>query len=66
MSKGRLGVEARGILAAPPVQHLEFLAEMGGMQQLEQRELALAEVGGVCGCGGRNGIAGVMNEKRLL
>ena len=67
MSKGPVEVEARAILSvAPGVQYLEFLPEVGGVQQLEQGQLLRAETRGFRGGGGGDVTAGVADQKRLL
>ena len=48
------------------MQHLEFLAEMGGMQELQQGKLFLAEPGGFRAADRGDQFGGMMDEKRLL
>ena len=48
------------------VQHLEFLAEVGGMEQLHEAQLPLAEARGLDGRRVRDELARMMDKKRLL
>ena len=48
------------------MKHLEFLAEIAGMQQLQERLFAGAEAGGFGGDGGTDELAGVVHEERFL
>lgn len=53
-------------LSAQRMQHLEFLAEIRRMDELQKRHLALAETRGFDGEQLSDEFAGVTHKKRLL
>ena len=68
LGRWRRGIGSRRPARSPALrtQHLEFLPEMPGVQQLQQAEFSLTEPGRFSLCQGGDRAGGVVDKKRLL